>query len=73
MPSFPRELLPVRYIRVGIWKYRSIANRVGLGQHEAHELRDGDKGKWLGKGELKKQKKKQSNNQFNRLETNCIR
>lgn len=42
---------------MGIWKYRSIANRVGLGQHEAHELRDGDKGKWLGKGELKKQKK----------------
>lgn len=57
MLSFPRELLPVRYIRVGIWKYRSIANRVCLGQHEAHELRDGDKGKWLGKGKFKKKKK----------------
>lgn len=22
-----------------------------IGQHEAHELRDGDKSKWLGKGE----------------------
>lgn len=34
-----------------------LLSPTGLGQHEACELRDGDKSKWLGKGTLEKKKK----------------
>lgn len=41
------------YALDGIKKKNPIANKdCCIGQHEAHELRDGDKAKWLGKGEF---------------------
>ncbi len=36
-----------------MWKGRELTSVGGVGQHEACELRDGDKSKWAGKGVLK--------------------
>ena len=51
VPSSHPELLPVRSF------HRQCKNKADLncciGQHEAVELRDGDKSKWAGKGVLK--------------------
>lgn len=48
----PPEPLPVRPDSP-LFLADSIRNRIILGQHEAVELRDGDKSKWAGKGVTK--------------------
>lgn len=51
-PLSPPEPLPVRPDSP-LFLADSIRNRIILGQHEAVELRDGDKSKWAGKGVTK--------------------
>lgn len=47
-PSSPLELLPVRPDSLHPWPMQCVTENIG--QHEACELRDGDKSKWGGKG-----------------------
>jgi enolase len=52
VPLSPPALLPVRTSAIRPTDTR-LTGDLPLGQHEAVELRDGDKAKWLGKGVTK--------------------